>query len=591
VETVELLREASRVALDTETVCEYDISDPRYVLEARIRLLSLKVDGQPALVLDLFELTDPAPLREALAGKELVIYNSFFDLPILARNLGGEVAYRRLFDPMLAAALIDNLARPREASDGEEAVYYPSLVEVLYRWCDVELDKTQQESDWASSQLTPEQIRYAAADVEHLLLLADRLAVELDRTGLARVAELEFALVPVTVSTCEQGVYVDSGALARVRAETEPAYKELYSRAQRLLGVANPMSSLQVKKVLQQLGYTEKGGLMPLLSTRQRSLKRFAGHAEADLIRELRGLKKVLEQCDAWERAVATYGCNVYVGFKQLGTVTGRYSASNPPFQQLKKGPPREPIAAPPGYSLVDFDFKVIEVVCAGVIYKEPRLLEIVRSGDDIYCVVAAMVLGVDRVEITDPDPRRKFGKILVLSLNYCKWVETFAEDCRLEGVPYSDEELAQMYEKYFELFPGVRRYQQAQDRRAQAGEEARSIWGRRSVMGKGHERWQLRNKLTNHPVQMTCSDLLKAVMIELYRALAPLEGCRVIASVHDEVLCLVPDALVETVGGTAREICARIGAEMLGADVPVRIDITVGQNWWECGQATPRPN
>src|SRR5262249_12878408 len=162
------------------------------------------------------------------------------------------------------------------------------------------------------------------------------------------------------------------------------------------------------------------------------------------------------------------------------------------PFQQLKKGPPREPIAAPAGYTLVDFDFKVIEVLCAGVIYKEPRLLAIIRSGDDIYCVVAAMVLGIDRTEITKSDPRRKFGKILVLSLNYCKWVETFIEDCRLEGVPYDDEQLAQMYEKYFELFPGVRRYQQEQDRRAQAGEEARSIWGRRTIMGPGHERWQL---------------------------------------------------------------------------------------------------
>src|SRR5262249_12766101 len=143
-------------------------------------------------------------------------------------------------------------------------------------------------------------------------------------------------------------------------------------------------------------------------------------------------------------------------------------------------------------------------------------------------------------------------------------------------------EQLAQMYEKYFELFPGVRRYQQEQDRRAQAGEEARSIWGRRTIMGPGHERWQLRNKLTNHPVQMTCSDLLKAVMVELFRALP--SACRIIASVHDEVLCLVPDALVETVRKLAQQICARVGAEMLGADVPVRIDVTTGKNWWECG-------
>ena len=106
--------------------------------------------------------------------------------------------------------------------------------------------------------------------------------------------------------------------------------------------------------------------------------------------------------------------------------------------------------------------------------------------------------------------------------------------------------------------------------------------------MGSGHERWQLRNKLTNHPVQMTCSDLLKAVMVELFRALAQRQGCRILASVHDEVLCLVPDSTVETVCRLAQAICVRIGAEMLGAEVPVRVDITVGRNWWECCQASP---
>jgi DNA polymerase I-like protein with 3'-5' exonuclease and polymerase domains len=590
------IRSATRVALDTETVCEYDISDRRYILEARIRLLSLKVEGHPSVVLDLFEVDNPAPIREALAGKDLVIYNSFFDLPILARNLGGPIAYRNLFDPMIAAVLIDNVARPREDDSGDEAVVLPSLADVLYKWTDIQLDKRLQDSDWAATVLDPEQVRYAALDTEHLLTLATRLGGELDRTGLTQIADLEFGLVPVTVSTLEHGVYVDGEALVRIKSETEPQYREMYERAQRLLGVANPISPLQVTKALQQLGYTEKPRkgdagrreAVPIQKANKRALKRFVGHGEADLIRELRGVKKVLEQCEAWEKAVATYGSSVYVGFKQLGTITGRYSASNPPFQQLKKGSPRELIAAPPGYTLVDFDFKVIEVLCAGVIYKEPRLLEIIRSGDDIYCVVAAMVLGAVRAEITDGDPRRKFGKILVLSLNYCKWVETFVEDCRLEGVPYDDAELERMYEKYFELFPGIRRYQQEQDRRAQAGEEARSVWGRRTIMGPGHERWQMRNKLTNHPVQMTCSDLLKAVMVELFRALAHLADCRIVASVHDEVLCVVPDALVQTVCRLAQQICARIGTEMLGADVPVRIDITVGKNWWDCGQAKP---
>ena len=408
------------------------------------------------------------------------------------------------------------------------------------------------------------------------------MSLELKRIGLSRIARLEFELIPVTLSFLENGVFVDAVALSRLQAEATPEHAELYAAVQAALGIANPQSNPQVLKALSRLGYSERDG-SPLKNANKRTLKRFAGRVEADLVRKLRGAKNVLTQCGSWEAAVNAYGSDVYVKFKQIGTITGRYSASDPPFQQLKKGPPREMIAAPLGFTLVDFDFKVIEIVCAGVIYKEPRLLEIIRSGEDIYCAVAAMVLGVPPKEITGKDPRRKFGKILVLSLNYCKWVETFIEDCRLEGVPYSDDELRAMYEKYFMLFPGIRRYQQTQDRRAQAGEEARSVWGRRSVMGPGHQRWQMRNKLTNHPVQMTCSDLLKAVMVELFRDLSQMEGCRTIASVHDEVLSLVPSSLVDPVCRKARQICERIGAEMLGPGAPVRIDITFGRTWWDC--------
>jgi hypothetical protein len=56
----------------------------------------------------------------------------------------------------------------------------------------------------------------------------------------------------------------------------------------------------------------------------------------------------------------------------------------------------------------------------------------------------------------------------------------------------------------------------------------------------------------------------------------------------HDEVLCLVPEGMVEEVCRLAQGISARIGREMFGPDVPVRIDITEGANWWECSQGDP---
>jgi DNA polymerase-1 len=240
-----------------------------------------------------------------------------------------------------------------------------------------------------------------------------------------------------------------------------------------------------------------------------------------------------------------------------------------------------------PGCVLVDFDFKLIEVVAAAIIYREPALEAIIRSGADIYKTVASLLMGCSVEDIvTDDDPRRKFGKITVLSLNYCKGPDTFIEDCWLQRVQLSDSEIRAAYDKYFEQFPNIKAYQEAQLVRAADGAEARSLSGRRSIMARGHQRWQLRNKLTNHPVQMACSDMLKGTMVGLY-VLLP-DGARILGSCHDEVFLSVPPLAVRDVCHKAQQIAAEVGRNILQSDIPVRIDITTGANWWECTKAEP---
>ncbi|MBM3565135.1 MAG: ribonuclease D [Alphaproteobacteria bacterium] len=61
----------------------------------------------------------------------------------------------------------------------------------------VELSKEQQSSDWAAETLTPEQIRYAAADVLHLHALKEKLDAMLKREGRTRLAQSCFDFLPV----------------------------------------------------------------------------------------------------------------------------------------------------------------------------------------------------------------------------------------------------------------------------------------------------------------------------------------------------------------------------------------------------------
>lgn len=61
----------------------------------------------------------------------------------------------------------------------------------------VELAKEQQSSDWGASELTPEQIRYAAGDVLYLHRLRDRLDQMLAREGRQDLAAACFEFLPM----------------------------------------------------------------------------------------------------------------------------------------------------------------------------------------------------------------------------------------------------------------------------------------------------------------------------------------------------------------------------------------------------------
>jgi len=48
------------------------------------------------------------------------------------------------------------------------------------------------------------------------------------------------------------------------------------------------------------------------------------------------------------------------------------------------------------------------------------------------------------------------------------------------------------------------------------------------------------------------------------------------------------PTQDVDQVCRLCNTIAAEVGREMLGPDVPVRVDVTSGRNWWQCCQASP---
>lgn len=163
-----------------------------------------------------------------------------------------------LFDTQVAAAMTGHPAQ----------IGYAPLVKALF---DVDIDKTHTRADWSRRPLKPELIRYAAADVEHLPALHDRLGDELVSLGRLAWAEedSERLLDPALYRPAPEEAWRRLGAIprmpvaAQLRARRLARWREEYAvRADRprqwiLSDRALLDISMRAPATLEQLGACE----------------------------------------------------------------------------------------------------------------------------------------------------------------------------------------------------------------------------------------------------------------------------------------------------------------------------------------------
>jgi ribonuclease D len=167
------------VAIDTETMGLNPHRD-------RLCVVQLSAgDGTAHIVQIMKGGPEAARLKALLADKSVlkIFHYARFDIAALYNALGVMAA------PVYCTKIASKLSRTYTDRHG--------LKELAHEILGLELSKQQQSSDWGASELTQQQLAYAAHDVLHLHAIKDRLDAMLAREGRTEFAEAAFRFLPV----------------------------------------------------------------------------------------------------------------------------------------------------------------------------------------------------------------------------------------------------------------------------------------------------------------------------------------------------------------------------------------------------------
>ncbi|MDO5623608.1 MAG: DNA polymerase, partial [Pseudomonadota bacterium] len=270
----------------------------------------------------------------------------------------------------------------------------------------------------------------------------------------------------------------------------------------------------------------------------------------------------------------------VHTHYAQAVAVTGRLSSNDPNLQNIPIRTPegrriREAFIAPPGHVIVSCDYSQIELRIMAHLSGDEALLKAFTEGLDVHRATAAEVFGVDVAQVT-PEQRR-YAKVINFGLIY--GMSSFGLARNL-GI---DNTAARNYiERYFERYPGVRRYMDDTRAQAKAQGYVQTVFGRRLILPEinspnGPRRAAAERAAINAPMQGTAADLIKKAMLAVQDVLQKEKReSRMVMQVHDELVLEVPDAEVDWV----RTEVPRLMANVAELKVPLLAEVGVGPNW-----------
>ncbi len=467
------------------------------------------------------------------------------------------------------------------------------LAEVLLKYNTIKIEELIGEK--GKKQLNMRQVdvdkvaKYAAEDADVTMRLFNKLMPEIEKRGVLELyRDVEMPLIKVLVRMERNGVLIDDFALMQTAEMMNGQLRNIEREIREVAGSEiNISSPRQIGELLfDKLRLSEKPKKTKTgqYVTDEETLEQLRySHDVVGKILDYRGLKKLLSTyIEALPKLINSKTGRVHTSFNQTVTATGRLSSSNPNLQNIpvrgEQGKEiRKAFVPAEGCKFVSADYSQVELRLMAHFSGDENMTAAFKEDADIHSATASKLFGVAMDEVSG-DMRRK-AKTINFGIIY--GMSVFGMSERL-GI--SRGEAKEFIDGYFENFSGVKSYMDGVIEKAKETGFVETLMHRRRFLPdinskNANVRGFAERNAINAPIQGTAADIIKIAMVRIDRRLRG-EGLKaeMILQVHDELNFNCPEGEVERLKEIIRD-------EMEGAyklNVPLRVDIGVGENWLE---------
>lgn len=268
----------------------------------------------------------------------------------------------------------------------------------------------------------------------------------------------------------------------------------------------------------------------------------------------------------------------IHTTFNQAQVATGRLSSINPNLQNLPTNesvgmPIKRAFKARPGYYFLSFDYSQIDLRVLAYETGDEALQQAFINDEDIHTATAKLIFEKDDIAKEE----RSFAKTINFGIVYGM------EPYGLSQALKIDQASAKAFiDKYFEKFPGVKKYFGRITKQLDEKGYVNTFLGRKRYFPSwnkfsGYQKRMLFREAINMPIQGGTSEIIKIAMNGIYSYIRKNNlDCSMLLQIHDELIFEIHESIdIEKLSSDIRDIMIKA----YDIKIPLKVSSKTGKD------------